>query len=120
MKFPFGNLPYDGGAPPHGTPPWKRKNGPTAAGKCQIDTRPMAKMSAYRFPIRSNSNHSNITRSGENIPKKIVSKIKKSLNKKKFFIHFFKASEVNKNIINVNKILKKITYPMIPNGLKKQ
>ena len=41
----------------------------------------------------------------ENIPKKIVSKIKKSLNKKRFFIHFFKASEINKNIISVNKIL---------------
>ena len=41
----------------------------------------------------------------ENIPKKIVSKIKKSLNKKRSFIHFFKASEINKNIISVNKIL---------------
>ena len=41
----------------------------------------------------------------ENIPKKIVSKIKKSLNKKRSFTHFFKASEINKNFISVNKIL---------------
>ena len=41
----------------------------------------------------------------KNVPKKIISKIKKSLNKKIFFIHFFKASEINKNIISVNKIL---------------
>jgi 3-dehydroquinate synthase len=41
----------------------------------------------------------------KNIPIKIVSKIKKSLNKKKLYIHFFKANEINKNINNVNKIL---------------
>jgi 3-dehydroquinate synthase len=41
----------------------------------------------------------------KNISIKIVSKIKKSLNKKKIFVHFFKASEVNKNISSVNKIL---------------
>ena len=40
-----------------------------------------------------------------NVPKKIVSKIKKSLNKKKFFIHFFRASEINKNLNSVNSIL---------------
>ena len=41
----------------------------------------------------------------KNIPKKIVSKIKKSLIKKKLYIYFFKASEINKNQNNVNKIL---------------
>ena len=41
----------------------------------------------------------------KNISKKIVSKIRKSLNKKKIYVHFFKANEVNKNINNVNKIL---------------
>ena len=41
----------------------------------------------------------------ENISKKIVLKIKKSLNKKIVYIHFFKATEINKNIYNVNKIL---------------
>jgi len=40
-----------------------------------------------------------------NVPKKMVSKIKKSLKKKKLYVYFFKASEVNKNINNVNKIL---------------
>ena len=40
-----------------------------------------------------------------NVPKKIVSKIKKSLNKKKIFIHFFRASEINKNLNSVNNIL---------------
>ena len=39
------------------------------------------------------------------ISKKIVLKIKKSLNKKNFYIYYFKANEVNKNIQNVNKIL---------------
>ena len=41
----------------------------------------------------------------KNISKKTISQIKKSLNKKKIYIHFFKASEINKNINNVNKIL---------------
>ena len=41
----------------------------------------------------------------ENISKKIISKIKKSLKKKKLYVYFFKASEVNKNLINTNKIL---------------
>jgi 3-dehydroquinate synthase/shikimate kinase/3-dehydroquinate synthase len=41
----------------------------------------------------------------ENISLKIVSKIKKSLNKKKLYVHFFKANEINKNINSVNKIL---------------
>ena len=40
-----------------------------------------------------------------NVPKKIISKMKKSLNKKKFFIHFFKASEINKNLNSVDSIL---------------
>ena len=33
----------------------------------------------------------------KNISIKIVSKIKKSLDKKKLYIHFFKANEINKN-----------------------
>ena len=41
----------------------------------------------------------------KNISANIVSKIKKDLNKKKIYIHFFKASEINKNLKNVNKIL---------------
>ena len=41
----------------------------------------------------------------KNISKIIVSKIKKSLNKKKIYVHLFKASEINKNLNNVNKIL---------------
>jgi len=40
-----------------------------------------------------------------NISTKILSKIKKSLNKKKLYVHFFNANEINKNINNVNKIL---------------
>ena len=40
-----------------------------------------------------------------NVPKKIVSKIKKSLNKYKLHVHFFKANEINKNLNSVNKIL---------------
>jgi 3-dehydroquinate synthase len=36
---------------------------------------------------------------------KIVSKIRKSLNKKKIYVHFFKANEINKNIKSINKIL---------------
>ena len=39
------------------------------------------------------------------ISKKIVFKVRKSLNKKNVYIHYFKANEVNKNIQNVNKIL---------------
>ena len=41
----------------------------------------------------------------KNISKKVVLKIKKSLIKKKFFVYFFKASEINKNLDSVNKIL---------------
>ena len=41
----------------------------------------------------------------KNISNTIISKIKKSLKKKKIYIHFFKASEINKNQNNVNKIL---------------
>ena len=39
------------------------------------------------------------------VPKVLVKKIIKSLSKKKNFFHFFKASELNKNQTNVNKIL---------------
>ena len=41
----------------------------------------------------------------KNISKRVISKIKSSLNKKKLYIYFFKASEINKNQNNVNKIL---------------
>ena len=41
----------------------------------------------------------------KNISKKTISKIKKSLNKKKLYVYFFKASEKNKNQLSVNKIL---------------
>ena len=41
----------------------------------------------------------------QNISKKIVSKIKQSLNKKKLSVYIFKASEKNKNQNSVNKIL---------------
>ena len=40
-----------------------------------------------------------------NVSKSIILKIKKSLNKKRNYIHFFKASEINKNQKNINKIL---------------
>ena len=40
-----------------------------------------------------------------NIPKKNILEIKKSLNKKDFYIYFFKANEVNKNMNYINKIL---------------
>jgi len=41
----------------------------------------------------------------KNVSKKIVSKIKKSLNKKKLFIHYFNANEINKNLNSVNALL---------------
>ena len=41
----------------------------------------------------------------KNVSKKNVSKIKKSLNKKKLFIHYFNAKEINKNLNSVNSIL---------------
>jgi 3-dehydroquinate synthase/shikimate kinase/3-dehydroquinate synthase len=41
----------------------------------------------------------------KNISKHFISKIKKSLNTKKLYVHFFKANEMNKNFISVNKIL---------------
>ena len=44
----------------------------------------------------------------KNVSKKFISKIKKSLNKKKLYIHFFKANEMNKNFTNVNKIFRNI------------
>ena len=40
-----------------------------------------------------------------NIQKKIIAKIKKSLKKDKLYVHFFEASEINKNLNNVNSIL---------------
>ena len=41
----------------------------------------------------------------KNVSKKNVSKIKKSLHKKKLFIHYFNANEINKNLNSVNAIL---------------
>ncbi len=41
----------------------------------------------------------------KNVPSKFLSQIKKSINNKKIYIHLFKASEINKNQNNVNKIL---------------
>jgi 3-dehydroquinate synthase/shikimate kinase/3-dehydroquinate synthase len=41
----------------------------------------------------------------KNISKHFISKIKKSLNKNKLYIHFFKANEINKNFNSANKIL---------------
>lgn len=41
----------------------------------------------------------------KNISKQSVSKIKKSLNQKKLYVHNFKANEINKNLNSVNKIL---------------
>ena len=41
----------------------------------------------------------------KNVSKKILSDIKKSLIKKKLFIHYFNASEINKNLKSVNSIL---------------
>jgi 3-dehydroquinate synthase len=41
----------------------------------------------------------------KNITQQFISKIKKSLNKKKIYIHLFKANEINKNFSSVNKIL---------------
>jgi len=40
-----------------------------------------------------------------NVSKKNIYKIKKSLNKKKLFTHYFNANEINKNLNNVNVIL---------------
>ena len=39
------------------------------------------------------------------VPRTLVNKIIKSLPKKRTIVYFFKASELNKNQINVNKIL---------------
>ena len=41
----------------------------------------------------------------KNISKKYIYKIKKSLNKKKLYVHIFKANEINKSLNSVNKIL---------------
>ena len=40
-----------------------------------------------------------------NSPKKILNQIKRSLYKKKIYIHLFNANEINKNLNSVNKIL---------------
>ena len=42
----------------------------------------------------------------KNVPKKMISIIKKNLKNKEKFVYFIKASEINKNQKNVNKILK--------------
>ena len=41
----------------------------------------------------------------KNISKNFISKIKKSLKRKKLYIHFFKANEIKKNFSSANKIL---------------
>ena len=41
----------------------------------------------------------------KNISKKYIYKIKKSLNKKKLYVHIFRANEINKSLYSVNKIL---------------
>ena len=41
----------------------------------------------------------------KNVSKQMVSKIKKSLNKKKIYLHNFEASEINKNFKSINIIL---------------
>ena len=83
--------------------------------KLEINT----KTQKYSIIIGSNlvSNISNISKNNsinfkkclliidKKISKRIISKIKKSLNKKNIYIHFFKASEMNKNQNSVNKIL---------------
>ena len=43
-----------------------------------------------------------------NVPKILIKKIIKSLNKKKQIIHSFRANELNKNQNNINKILEKL------------
>tara|TARA_Y100000741_G_scaffold292632_1_gene232890 strand:- start:609 stop:1715 length:1107 start_codon:yes stop_codon:yes gene_type:complete len=43
-----------------------------------------------------------------NVPKSFVSALKKSLSKKKKIIYYFNASEKNKNMSSVNKILQKL------------
>jgi len=42
----------------------------------------------------------------KNIPKKFIKQIKKALKKKKLYIYLFKASEINKNQNNIDKITK--------------
>ena len=83
--------------------------------KLKIDT----KSQKYPIIIGSNlvSNLSNIAKNNsvdfkkcllivdKNISKKIISRIKKSLSKKKLYIYIFNANEKNKNQKNVNKIL---------------
>ena len=85
----------------------------------QIKLNIKTKTQKYPIIIGSNltSNISNIIRKNsinfrkclivvdKNIPKKFIFNIKKSLKQKKVYIYFFKASEINKNINYVNKIL---------------
>ena len=42
----------------------------------------------------------------DNVPKKFINQIKNSLFRKKKFIYFFNSKEMNKNLNNLNKILK--------------
>ncbi len=42
----------------------------------------------------------------KNVPKKKINEIKKCLKNKEVFVHYFKATEINKNQKNTNKILK--------------
>ena len=85
----------------------------------QIKLNIKTKTQKYPIVIGSNltSNISNIIRKNsinfrqcliivdKNIPKKFIFNIKKSLKKKKIYIYFFKANEINKNINYVRKIL---------------
>tara|TARA_B100001173_G_scaffold111753_1_gene96861 strand:- start:422 stop:1528 length:1107 start_codon:yes stop_codon:yes gene_type:complete len=85
----------------------------------QIKLKIKTKTQAYSIIIGSNliSSISKITKDNslnfkqcllivdKKISKKIISKVKKSLNKKNVYVYFFKASEINKNMNSVNKIL---------------
>ena len=42
------------------------------------------------------------------VPKSLISVIKKSLENKEVYIHYFNANEINKNINSINKILKNL------------
>ncbi|MDC3126115.1 3-dehydroquinate synthase [Candidatus Pelagibacter sp.] len=43
-----------------------------------------------------------------NVPKNFISIIKRSLKKKKVYIYYFNATEINKNIISINKIIESL------------
>ncbi len=45
-----------------------------------------------------------------NVPKKLVSIIKKSLKNKMSYVYYFKANELNKNMNSINKILEILLY----------